>query len=137
MSEMQDFNSGVIEEFRANHGRVAAFGDTPVVLLTTTGAKTGTRRLNPLAALIEGDRLYVFASKAGAPTHPDWYHNLIATPEVVVELGDETFDAVAVPVNGPERDRLYAAQAALVSTFADYEKKTDRVIPVVELRRTT
>ncbi len=137
MSELQDFNTAVIEEFRSNHGRVAAFGDTPVVLLTTTGAKTGTKRLNPLAALVEGDRLYVFASKAGAPTHPDWYHNLVANPEVSVELGDERFDAVAVPVTGPERDRLYAAQAALVPTFADYEKKSDRLIPVVELRHTT
>ena len=137
MSELQDFNTAVIEEFRSNHGRVVAFGDTPVVLLTTTGAKTGTKRLNPLAALVEGDRLYVFASKAGAPTHPDWYHNLVANPEVSVELGDERFDAVAVPVTGPERDRLYAAQAALVPTFADYEKKSDRLIPVVELRHTT
>jgi len=134
---MDDFNRGVIEEFRANHGKVGGgFDGAPIVLLTTTGAKSGQKRLNPLVALVEGDTLYVFASKAGAPTNPDWYHNLLATPEVGVEFGDEQFSAVAVPVTGPERDRIYAAQVARMPGFADYEKATDRVIPVVELRRT-
>ena len=92
MSDMNDFNSGVIEEFRANHGKVGGgFAGAPVVLLTTTGAKSGKKRLNPLVALVEGDTLYVIASKAGAPTSPDWYHNLVANPEVEVEFGDDRF----------------------------------------------
>ena len=88
---------------------MAAFGDAPVVLLTTTGARSGRTRVNPLVALLEGDRIYVVASKAGAPTHPDWY---VAHPEVEVEVGEERFSAVATPVTGPERDRLFAAQVA-------------------------
>jgi deazaflavin-dependent oxidoreductase (nitroreductase family) len=138
MSDMNDFNRGVIEEFRANHGKVGGgFAGAPVVLLTTTGAKSGEKRLNPLVALVEGENFYVFASKAGAPTSPDWYHNLVANPEVEFEFGDDRFTATAVPItSGPERDRLYAAQVAVQPGFADYEKATTRVIPVVELRRT-
>ncbi len=133
----QNFNQAVIDEFRANHGKVAAFGDAPVVLLSTTGARSGATRVNPLVALVDGDRLYVVASKAGAPTNPDWYRNLVAHPKVGVELGDERFDAVATPVTGPERDRVYAAQVAAQPGFAEYaEKAGGRVIPVVELRRT-
>jgi deazaflavin-dependent oxidoreductase (nitroreductase family) len=136
MSDMSDFNRGVIEEFRANHGKVGGgFEGAPVVLLTTTGAKTGQKRVNPLVALVEGDTLHVFASKAGAPTNPDWYHNLVANPEVEVDFGDEHFRATAVPVTGPERDRLFAAQVAVQPGFAEYEKSTTRAIPVVELRR--
>ncbi len=136
MSGMTDFNRAVIEEFRANHGAVGGgFAGAPMVLLTTTGAKSGQKRVNPLVALVQGGTLYVVASKAGAPTNPDWYHNLLATPEVEVEFGDERFGATAVPVTGPERDRLYAAQVAQQPGFADYEKATTRVIPVVELRR--
>jgi deazaflavin-dependent oxidoreductase (nitroreductase family) len=138
MSEMTDFNRNVIEEFRANGGRVAAFGDTPIVLLHTTGAKSGQPRVNPLAALPGDDGvLYVFASKAGAPSNPDWYHNVLAHPEVEVEYGEDRYTAVATPVAAPERDRIYAEQAARVPNFAEYEKATDRVIPVVELRRRT
>jgi deazaflavin-dependent oxidoreductase (nitroreductase family) len=134
---MQDFNATVIEEFRANHGKVGGgFEGAPMVLLTTTGAKTGRRRTNPLVPLVDGDRLYVFASKGGAPRDPDWYRNLVAHPEVEVEYGDERFDARAVTVTGEERDRLYAAQVQAQPGFGDYEKRTDRVIPVVELRRT-
>jgi deazaflavin-dependent oxidoreductase (nitroreductase family) len=134
---MSDFNRAVIEEFRANHGQVGGgFTGASMVLLTTTGAKSGQKRVNPLVALVDGDNLYVVASKAGAPTSPDWYHNLLAHPEVEVELGDDRFPATAVPiVSGPERDRLYAAQVAVQPGFADYEKATTRVIPVVELRR--
>jgi deazaflavin-dependent oxidoreductase (nitroreductase family) len=91
--------------------------------------------VNPLAALVEDGTLHVFASKAGAPTNPDWYHNLLAHPDVEVEFGDERFGAVATPVTGPERDRLFAAQVERMPGFGDYEKSTDRVIPVVELRR--
>ena len=137
MSDMSDFNRGVIEEFRANHGKVGGgFDGAPMVLLTTTGAKSGEKRVNPLVGLLDDGTLYVVASKAGAPTSPDWYHNLVANPEVGVEFGDERFEATAVPItSGPERDRLYAAQVAVQPGFADYEKATTRVIPVVELRR--
>ena len=137
MSDMSDFNRGVIEEFRANHGAVGGgFAGAPMVLLTTTGAKSGRKRVNPLVGLLDDGTLYVVASKAGAPTSPDWYHNLVANPEVEVEFGDERFEATAVPItSGPERDRLYAAQVAAMPGFADYEKSTTRVIPIVELRR--
>jgi deazaflavin-dependent oxidoreductase (nitroreductase family) len=136
MSEMTDFNRGIIEEFRANHGKVGGgFDGASLVLLTTTGAKSGQKRVNPLATLPEGDTLYVFASKGGAPTNPDWYWNLVAHPEVEVEYGDERFDAVAHVVTGQERDRIFAVQKDRMPGFADYEKGTSRVIPVVELRR--
>jgi deazaflavin-dependent oxidoreductase (nitroreductase family) len=137
MSEMSDFNRAVIEEFRANDGKVGGgFAGAPMVLLTTTGAKSGEKRVNPLVGLVDGGTLYVVASKAGAPTSPDWYHNLLANPEVEVEFGGDRFEATAVPiVSGAERDRLYAAQVAAQPGFADYEKATTRVIPIVELRR--
>jgi len=136
MTDMNDFNQTVIEEFRANHGKVGGgFEGMPMVLLTTTGAKSGLRRTNPLVGLVDGDHLYVIASKAGAPTHPDWYHNVLATPEVEVEFGDDAFAATAVTVSREERDRLYALQVERSPGFGDYEKSTDRVIPVVELVR--
>ena len=139
MSPVNDFNRNLIDEYRANQGKVKGpFEGAPLVLLTTTGAKSGQKRVNPLMALPEGDTLYVFASKAGAPTNPDWYHNLLSHPEVEVEFGAERFRAEAIPVTGPERDRLFAAQKAQNPAFADYEKTTGgRVIPVVELRRTS
>lgn len=132
-----DFNARIIEQFRANGGQVGEpFQDTPLLLLHHTGARTGTARVNPVAYLADGNRYVIFASKAGAPTNPDWYHNLRANPEVEVEFGDERFSAVATPVEGSERDRIYAEQAKAFPGFADYEKATDRVIPVIELRRT-
>jgi deazaflavin-dependent oxidoreductase (nitroreductase family) len=138
MAEMNDFNAGVIEEFRANHGKVGGgFDGAPMVLITTTGAKSGQKRTNPLVSQPSGDVLYIFASKAGAPTNPDWYYNLLAHPEVEVEFGDDKFSAVASTVEGPERDRIYAKQVEVFPGFGDYEKATDRVIPVVELRRTS
>lgn len=138
MSQVNDFNTGIIEEFRSNHGVVGGpFNGAPLVLLTTTGAKSGKRRTNPLATLPEDDRLYVFASKGGAPTNPDWYYNVVAHPEVEVEYGDETFSAVAHVLTGAERDRVFAAQVARMPGFGDYQSRTGgRVIPVVELRRT-
>jgi deazaflavin-dependent oxidoreductase (nitroreductase family) len=139
MTGMHGFNAGMIEEFRANHGKLGGpFEGATMVLLTTTGARSGHKWTNPLATLPDGDTLYVFASKGGAPTNPDWYHNLIAHPEVVVEYGDERFDAVARVMTGAERDRVYAAQVARMPAFGEYEKQTagTRVIPVVELRRT-
>ena len=133
---VNNFNATIIEEFRANHGKVGhGFENSPMVLLTTTGAKSGRTRTNPLVPLIEGEHMYVVASKGGAPTNPDWYHNLLAHPEVEVEYGDERFTAEAVVVDGPERDRLFAAQVAVAPGFAEYQAKAGRVIPMIELRR--
>lgn len=133
---MADHNTPIIEEFRANDGRVGGpFADIPLLLLHTTGAKSGASRINPLAYLRESGRIFVFASKGGAPTNPAWYHNLLAHPDVSVELGTERFDATAVPVTGQERDSIYAKQATAVPGFAAYEERTTRTIPVVELKR--
>jgi deazaflavin-dependent oxidoreductase (nitroreductase family) len=135
---VNDWNRQIIEEFHANGGKVGGmFANTPMLLLTTTGAKSGQRRVNPLGYLAEGDRLYIFASKRGEPTNPDWYYNLLAHPDVTVEVGTETFPATAIVVQGEERDRIYAKQAALAPNFAEYQTKTDRIIPVIELRRRT
>jgi deazaflavin-dependent oxidoreductase (nitroreductase family) len=138
MSSMNDFNQTIIEEFRANKGVVGGgFAGAPVVLLHTTGAKSGSARVNPLVSLPQDDgTFYVFASKGGAPTSPDWYHNLVAHPEVTVEFGTETFEATATPVTGPDRDRIYAEQVALNPGFGEYEvNAAPRVIPVVLLTR--
>ena len=136
MSERNDFNEKLIAEFRANGGKVTGmFAGRPLLLLTTTGARSGQRRTTPLVHTWDGDRIVVIASKGGAPTSPGWYHNLVANPTVTVELGAETFPAKATAVTGAERDRLYAAQAALMPTFAEYETKTTRKIPVVVLER--
>lgn len=136
MADVDDFNTKIIEEFRSNGGKVGGqFEGAPVLLLTTAGAKSGKTRENPMMYLAEGDRIYVFASKGGAPTNPDWYHNLVAHPTVTVELGTDRFEAVATPVDKAERDRIYAEHASRYPGFADYEAKTDRVIPVVALER--
>lgn len=136
MPEANDWNTKIIEEFRANEGRVGGpFEGAPMLLLHTTGAKTGRVRVNPMMYLEEDGTLYVFASKAGAPTNPDWYHNLVANPEVTVELGTETLAACARVLEGVERDRVYAKQAELYRGFAEYQAKADRVIPVVALDR--
>lgn len=137
MSSPNDFNQAVIEEFRANDGAVKAFANTPLLLLTTTGAKSGKRRLNPLAYLKDGDRWVVVASKGGAPDNPDWYYNVIANPMVTVELGgDKTFQAQATTIDeGPERDRLFNKMVEINPGFANYARKTDRTIPVVVLER--
>jgi deazaflavin-dependent oxidoreductase (nitroreductase family) len=136
IADVDDFNTKIIEEFRSNGGKVGGqFEGAPMLLLSTTGAKSGKTRENPMMYLAEGDRIYVFASKAGAPTNPDWYHNLVAHPEVTVELGTDRLEAVATPVDKAERDRIYAEQASRYPGFADYEANTDRVIPVVALER--
>ena len=136
MSEMSDYNAGIIAEFRANEGKVGGpFDGSPLVLLTTTGAKSGQTRIAPLVCLPDGDRVVIFASKAGAPTNPDWFHNLMVHPEVTVEFGTDTYQATAVEVTGLERDELYARQAAKFPGFADYAANTTRVIPVVALHR--
>jgi deazaflavin-dependent oxidoreductase (nitroreductase family) len=137
MSEMHDFNQGVINEFRANNGKVGGgFAGAPIVLLTTTGARSGQTRTTPLVSLVQDDGTqYVFASAAGSPKNPDWYHNLVAQPQVQVEFGDETFTATAQPITGPERDKIFALQVERFPDFAAYEKKTTRTIPVVLLTR--
>jgi deazaflavin-dependent oxidoreductase (nitroreductase family) len=131
-----DYNLQVIEEFRANAGRVGgSWEGRDLLLLTTTGRKSGRPYTTPMVFTRDGDRLLVYASKAGAPAHPDWYLNLVADPHVVVEVGAERYDATATPLEGEERDRAFEAQAARNPVFAGYQEKTDRVIPVVALTR--
>lgn len=133
---MTDFNTQVIDEFRANHGKVGGtFEGAPILLLHSEGAKSGKPRISPMMYLADGDRYLVFASKAGAPTNPDWYHNLRANPDCTIEVGDDTFEVHAEVLPRAERDEKYAEQAARFPGFADYEKKTDRLIPVVALTR--
>jgi deazaflavin-dependent oxidoreductase (nitroreductase family) len=135
MADMSDFNNKVIEEFRANEGKVGGpFEGAPVLLLTSTGAKSGQQRTTPVMYLPDGDRFVIFASKAGADTHPAWFHNLVANPAATVEVGSDAVQAEAVVTQGEERDRLYRKQAELYPQFADYESKTSRVIPVVALQ---
>jgi deazaflavin-dependent oxidoreductase (nitroreductase family) len=130
------FNRSVIAEFREKDGVVSGpFSGAPLLLLTTTGAKTGTERTTPLVHTRDGDRIVIIASKGGAPRHPDWYRNLSANPQVTVELPGETFRAQARVADGEERDRLYRAQADLMPNFDEYAAKTDRSIPVVVLER--
>lgn len=130
----EDWNSKIISEFRANGGKVGGvFEGMPLLLLHSTGAKTGAERVNPLAYRTDGDALVVFASKAGAPTNPDWFHNLRANPRVSVEVGTQTRDVVARVAGGDERHRLWEAQKLDNPAFAGYETKTDRQIPVVVL----
>lgn len=132
----EDFNAPVIREFRANQGRMQGnFAGAPLLLLHTKGAKSGQERIHPIMYLDLEGRRFVFASKAGADTDPDWYRNLIANPEVQVEMGEETYPAVAKPVEGSERDRIYAEQVSRFPGFGEYQEKTTRRIPVVELAR--
>ena len=136
-TSMNDFNAQIIEEFRANEGRVGGvFEGSTLLLLHHVGAKTGTDRINPLVYDRDGDRYVIFASKAGAPTNPDWYHNLQAHPNVAIEVGTDTIDVVAAEAAGEERDRLFRRQAERSPNFAEYQTKTDRVIPVMILTPT-
>jgi deazaflavin-dependent oxidoreductase (nitroreductase family) len=133
---MNDWNRQMIEDFRASGGKVGGMWEgRPLLLLTTTGAKSGQRRTNPTMYLRDGDRLLVFASRSGTPTNPDWYYNLLAHPEVTVEVGSETYAATATVLSGEERDRLYAKQAGLYPQYAEYQAKTTRQIPVIALER--
>ena len=134
MASPGDWNTKIIEEFRANGGNVASFGGRGLLLLHTTGARTGQTRVNPLAFQDLGDGRYaVFGSKAGMPTNPDWFHNLKANPRVTVEIGTRTLTATARVAEGEERDRIWERQKQLNPGFADYEKKTTRQIPVIIL----
>lgn len=134
MSEQKDFIAWTIEEFRANHGQVGGpFAGAPLLLLHTHGAKTGLERVNPMMYLADGPRYLVFASKAGADRNPDWYHNLLAYPTSVIEVGDESFEVTATQLHGAERDRFFDEQASRYPGFAGYQRKTTRVIPVIAL----
>jgi deazaflavin-dependent oxidoreductase (nitroreductase family) len=131
---MNDWNTKIIEEFRANKGKVGGqFEGVPLALLHTTGAKTGQDRVHPLAYLDFDGRRFVFASKGGADTNPIWYVNLLANPQVRVEVGGETYQATAKPLTGEERDRIFKEQASRMPGFAEYQAKTTRIIPAVEL----
>jgi deazaflavin-dependent oxidoreductase (nitroreductase family) len=136
-TDWTSWNAGVVEEFRANHGKILTgrFAGRRLVLLTTIGARSGQPRTTPLAFTRDGDHYVVIASKAGSPTHPDWYHNLLRNPIVTLETGEEMFQARARVAEGEERERLYQAQAALMPNFAEYQRRTARQIPVVVLER--
>jgi deazaflavin-dependent oxidoreductase (nitroreductase family) len=133
---MSDWNDKIIAEFRADEGRVGGqFEGAPLLLLHSTGAKSGQERVHPMMYQAVGDGFAVFASKAGADTNPDWYHNLRAHPEARIEVGTETLDVTARVLNVDEREPIWEEQKARYPGFADYETKTDRVIPVVMLDR--
>lgn len=133
MESPTNYNHMVIERFRANGGKVDSHAH--LLLLTTTGAKSSQPYTTPIAYSTDGERLVIIASKGGAPTNPDWYHNLLAHPDVTVELGTERFQARATIAEGQERERLYAQHAALMPGFAEYQQKTTRQIPVIVLER--
>lgn len=137
MNDANEWNKKIIEEFRANEGRVGGiFEKTSLLLLHTTGAKSGKARINPMAYIADGERLVVVASKAGASINPDWYHNLVANPEVSVEVGTEQFQAEATIATEPDRTKLFKQMVAANPNFAEYEKKAaPRIIPVIILTR--
>ena len=131
-----DWNKAIIEEFRAHGGKVGGrFEGRPLLLLHSVGAKTGKTRVNPLAYQDLGGRFAVFASKGGSPKNPDWYHNLVKNPRASVEVGTEKFDVIASVARGAKRERIWTTQKRRIPTFADYERKTKREIPVVILER--
>jgi deazaflavin-dependent oxidoreductase (nitroreductase family) len=141
---MQNYNQGIIEEFRGNEGKVGGpFAGAPMVLLTSKGAKSGRPHTTPLVYLREsdasggpGDRIYVFGSMGGAPKNPAWYHNLIANPDATVEVGTDKYPVKATVTSGEERDRLFREQASRMPQFAEYQERTTRTIPVIALERT-
>lgn len=131
-----DFNLNIINEFRANGGETSGpFKGRPLLLLTTKGAKSGNEGTTPLVYSRDGDRYVIIASMGGAPRHPAWYHNIVANPNVTLEVGTEKFQATAAVAEEPERTRLYNAQAEMMPAFTEYQQKTTRVIPVVVLTR--
>jgi deazaflavin-dependent oxidoreductase (nitroreductase family) len=133
---MNAWNQQIIEEFRTHSGKVGGpFEGETLLLLTTVGAKSGQQRINPLTCLRDGERLFVFATKGGSPTHPDWYYNLRAHPQVVVEIGTERWEATAAILADEEREQVYAREIQRHPGIADYEKRANRKIPVVELVR--
>lgn len=134
MSERNERNQRIINEFRANGGKVGGgFEGKTLLLLHTKGAKSGQERINPTAYVRDGDRLVVIASKGGAPTNPDWYYNLLENPLVTVEVGTETFQARAAVTQEPERSHLYEKMVGMMPGFDEYRRKTTRKIPVITL----
>jgi deazaflavin-dependent oxidoreductase (nitroreductase family) len=137
MNEQNERNRLIIEEFRSHEGQVGGrFANMPLLLLHTVGVKSHEPRVNPIAYSTDGEKFVIMASKGGAPTNPDWYYNLVANPLVEVELGREEFQARASVVVGPERSRLFAQHAAAMPAFAEYQQRTQRIIPVILLERT-
>jgi len=135
-SDRSNWNQAIIEEFRANAGKVGGyFEGTPMILIHHIGAHSGTERVNPLAYLPDGDDMVIAASKGGAPTNPDWYHNLKAHPRIDVEVGTESFLVEATEVTGEERDALWRRLVEMRPGFGEYETKTTRVIPMFRLTR--
>lgn len=136
MNRPNDWNKSIIEEFRANAGKVGgAFAGKTLLILHTIGAKSGKKHINPVAYVADGDRFVIIASKGGAPTNPDWYFNIVANPMVEVEIGTESYKARASIAEEPERTRLYGKMVEMMPGFAEYQKKTTRVIPVIILVR--
>ena len=136
LSDVNDFNRGIIESFRANNGNAGPpFDGAPLLILHSTGAKSGKTRLAPIVYQQVGGSWAVFASKAGAPDNPDWYHNLVANPKASIELGTETVDVTARVLEGDEREAVWSKQKQLMPGFAEYEANTTRQIPVVVLER--
>lgn len=136
MSNVNEWNKAIIAEFRANGGKVGGqFAGRPLLLLHTTGAKSGQLRINPLAYSTDGDQLVVIASKGGAPTNPDWYYNIVANPLVTVEVGTEQFQAHATIAAEPERTRLFDQMATAMPGFAEYQRNITRILPVIVLTR--
>ena len=134
MNNPNNWNQAIIDEFRANSGKVGGtFAGSTLLLLHTVGAKSGQERINPVAYVSDGERLVIFASKAGAPTHPDWYYNIIANPLVTLEVGTEQFQAQAAIASEPERTSLYNHMVEIMPSFGEYQRKTTRVIPVITL----
>ena len=134
MSEVNDWNKKTIDEFRANEGRVGGrFEGRTLLLLHTKGAKSKQERINPVAYIRDGERYVVIASKGGAPTNPSWYYNILAHPDLTVEVGTETFKVRAAVAEEPERTRLYNMMIEMMPGFGDYRQKTTRVIPVIVL----
>jgi deazaflavin-dependent oxidoreductase (nitroreductase family) len=130
---MSDWNTSVIEEFRKNHGKVGGqFEGAPLLIIHSKGARTGKTHVNPVMYLKDGDRYLVFASKGGAPSNPDWYHNLVKHPDQVqIEVGDKKIEVHAEEIKGAERDKLYSKQASIYPQFAEYQRKTQRTIPII------
>lgn len=136
IAQMISYNNHLIEQFRANGGKVTGrFADAPLLLLTTTGAKSGEKRTTPLAHSTDGDNIIIIASYAGNPKHPQWYHNIRANPEVTIELPDQTFTVNAIIPEGEERQRLFDQQAEKMPAFAEYQAKATREIPVIVIPR--
>ena len=137
MSDFNTWNTAIINEFRANNGKVGGrFEGGTLLLLHTTGARSGVERINPLAYMQDGERFIIIASKGGAPTNPDWYYNILANPAVTIEVGSEHFPARATVAEEPERTRLFEQMATQMPGFAEYQRNTSRTIPVIVLERT-